>query len=158
MGNQTSQAFALLYLDDVDRYIKEKLRVKHYLRYMDDMIIFVKDKEQAKEYKQLISTRIEENGLLVNPKSQIIKIENGFNFLGWQFKLTCQGKIIQKVKRETKKRIIQKCKRKIKTMTKKEKQILCQSYKGLIGKGDSFVFLKKIKKIVNYKCQVKNKL
>lgn len=32
MGNQSSQCFALLYLDRIDRIIKEKLRVKHYVR------------------------------------------------------------------------------------------------------------------------------
>ena len=38
MGNQSSQCFALLYLDRVDRLIKEELRTKAYVRYMDDMI------------------------------------------------------------------------------------------------------------------------
>lgn len=39
MGNQTSQWFALYYLDSLDRLVKEKLRIRYYSRYMDDMIL-----------------------------------------------------------------------------------------------------------------------
>ena len=35
LGNQTSQWFALYYLDTVDRLIKEKLRIKYYVRYIN---------------------------------------------------------------------------------------------------------------------------
>lgn len=35
IGNQTSQWFGLYYLDEIDRLIKEKLRIKYYVRYMD---------------------------------------------------------------------------------------------------------------------------
>lgn len=36
IGNQTSQLFALLYLDGLDHFVKEKLGIKYYGRYMDD--------------------------------------------------------------------------------------------------------------------------
>ena len=36
IGNQTSQVFGMYYLNEVDRYVKEKLRIKVYSRYMDD--------------------------------------------------------------------------------------------------------------------------
>jgi len=39
MGNQTSQWFALYYLDKVDRIIKERYRIKRYTRYMDDLVL-----------------------------------------------------------------------------------------------------------------------
>ena len=48
LGNQASQWFALLYLDEVDRLIKEKLRIKHYVRYMDDFVLL----HHSKEYLQ----------------------------------------------------------------------------------------------------------
>ena len=35
LGNQSSQWFALLYLNKIDHYIKEQLRIKCYVRYMD---------------------------------------------------------------------------------------------------------------------------
>lgn len=37
LGNQSSQWFALYYLNKIDRYIKEKLQIKCYVRYMDDI-------------------------------------------------------------------------------------------------------------------------
>lgn len=49
MGNQTSQWFALYYLDPLDRLVKEKLRIKYYTRYMDDMILISENKEVLKE-------------------------------------------------------------------------------------------------------------
>ena len=35
IGNYTSQYFANIYLDKLDKYIKEELKVKYYIRYMD---------------------------------------------------------------------------------------------------------------------------
>ena len=49
LGNQTSQWFALLYLDEADRLIKEKLRIKYYVRYMDDFILLHHSKEYLHE-------------------------------------------------------------------------------------------------------------
>ena len=45
MGNQTSQWFALFYLDPLDRLVKEKLRIKYYTRYMDDCVLVSHSKE-----------------------------------------------------------------------------------------------------------------
>jgi retron-type reverse transcriptase len=44
IGSLTSQHFANLYLDRLDHYIKDYLRVKSYLRYMDDFILFCDEK------------------------------------------------------------------------------------------------------------------
>ena len=38
IGNLTSQFFANLYLDAVDHFIQEQLRVNTYLRYVDDCV------------------------------------------------------------------------------------------------------------------------
>ena len=35
IGNYTSQYFANIYLDKLDKYVKEELKVKYYIRYMD---------------------------------------------------------------------------------------------------------------------------
>lgn len=44
IGNLTSQHFANLYLGELDHHLKERRRVKGYLRYMDDLILFADDK------------------------------------------------------------------------------------------------------------------
>ena len=38
LGNQSSQWFALYYLNRIDRLIKKELKIKNYVRYMDDFI------------------------------------------------------------------------------------------------------------------------
>jgi len=45
IGNLTSQHFANLYLGELDHFLKDRLRVKSYLRYMDDFFLFSQDKE-----------------------------------------------------------------------------------------------------------------
>ena len=46
IGNQTSQWFALLYINAIDHVIKEKYRIKYYIRYMDDLVIIDNDKNK----------------------------------------------------------------------------------------------------------------
>jgi hypothetical protein len=44
IGNLTSQHFANLYLDPLDHFVKETLRVKGCVRYMDDVVLFADEK------------------------------------------------------------------------------------------------------------------
>lgn len=69
MGNQSSQCFALLYLDRMDRIIKEKLRVKFYVRYMDDMIMLVDDKNKADEILGTVRRELVTEHIELNPQS-----------------------------------------------------------------------------------------
>jgi retron-type reverse transcriptase len=48
IGNLSSQLFANLYLDVFDKYLKENLKVRYYMRYMDDFLILSNDKEELK--------------------------------------------------------------------------------------------------------------
>lgn len=66
MGNQSSQWFALYYLDKLDQIVKEQLNIKYYVRYMDDGILFYENKEYLKYclnvmQKQLVKDKIEFN-------------------------------------------------------------------------------------------------
>lgn len=47
IGNLTSQMFANLYLDPLDHFVREDLRVRHYLRYMDDFILLLGSRDEA---------------------------------------------------------------------------------------------------------------
>lgn len=94
IGNQTSQWFALFYLNKVDRLIKEKLRVKYYVRYIDDMILVHNHKEYLKFCKQEIEKCVkEELDLSLNSKTQIGRLKNGIDFLGFRHILCEKGKI-----------------------------------------------------------------
>ncbi len=46
IGNLTSQLFANVYLDSLDKYIKYCLWFRYYGRYVDDFVIFHQDKQK----------------------------------------------------------------------------------------------------------------
>jgi len=49
LGNLTSQLFVNIYLDGLDKYVKEQLKIKRYVRYADDFYIFYETKEECLE-------------------------------------------------------------------------------------------------------------
>ena len=49
IGNMTSQILAIFYLNDMDHYIKEDLKIKYYVRYQDDFLLFHESKQYLKE-------------------------------------------------------------------------------------------------------------
>lgn len=48
LGYYTSQWFANFYLQGLDWFIKQILKIKYYVRYMDDMVLLSKTKDQLK--------------------------------------------------------------------------------------------------------------
>jgi len=85
VGNLTSQLLANVYLDALDKYIKETLKVKYYIRYMDDFIILSHDKKELKRLFALIRRFLEnELDLTINPKSAIFNTKNGVDFCGYR--------------------------------------------------------------------------
>lgn len=81
--------------------IKQKFRVKHYIRYMDDMILFHKDKEHLQHIKDEIVKYLETIGLKLNEKSHMGKIEQGFTFMKIRMTLTEKGKVKKKFARKS---------------------------------------------------------
>lgn len=55
IGNYLSQFFANIYLNEIDHWIKEVLRIKCYYRYCDDIVIFGSSKEQLYKTYRMIS-------------------------------------------------------------------------------------------------------
>lgn len=102
IGNQTSQAFALLYLNDLDHLIKDKMGIKYYGRYMDDFYIIMPEKEKLKKILGIVKQEVEKLGLSLNPKTQIFPLKNGIDFLGFHSYLTDSGKIVKKIRRRSK--------------------------------------------------------
>jgi len=112
MGNQSSQWFALYYLDGIDRIIKEKYRIQWYSRYMDDLILLHPDKEilerclaDLKKYAGEILK------LEFSPKTQIFQVSQGVDYLGWHFYLTETGKVIRRLRTGNKRRFKRRLKR-----------------------------------------------
>ena len=109
IGNMTSQILAIFYMNDVDHFIKEKLKAKYYIRYMDDLMILDTNQEKLKEFYILIKKEIEKLKLNINEKSNIFNLKNGVSFLGYVFKIN-NGKIIIRYNNQTIRRITKKLK------------------------------------------------
>ena len=101
IGNMSSQFIAILYLNELDHFVKEKLKIKYYIRYMDDGILLHKDKEYLKYCLNEITKIIDKYKLKLNSKTQIININEGFDFLGFRYYIK-NNKLLMKVKNQTK--------------------------------------------------------
>lgn len=84
VGNLTSQLFANVYGNKLDKFCKHVLHIPLYIRYMDDFIILTDDLEQLKEWVKRIEEFLETEMLLhINPKSTILYAKNGIDFCGF---------------------------------------------------------------------------
>ena len=105
IGNYTSQFFANIYMNELDHYVKEGLKVKYYVRYMDDFIMFVRTKEDAKKVLFDVSKYVMEVlHLELNNKSRYYPNKMGLDFCGFR---------IYESYRLLRKRSIKKIKRKV---------------------------------------------
>lgn len=108
-GSQIVQIVGITALDKIDHYIKERLRIKHYIRYMDDFILLHPDKRYLMycldEIKRLLSAQKME---VSESKTFIHEISRPVKFLGFVYRLTNTGKVViladpEKIKHERKK-------------------------------------------------------
>jgi len=97
LGSQLSQITELAVLDDLDHYIKERLRIKHYLRYADDFVLIHPDQQTLQACLSDIRSKLAEIGLQLNSMTQIYPLKQGVKFLKWRFILTGSGKVIRKM-------------------------------------------------------------
>ncbi len=97
LGSQVSQLVALAVLDDIDHYIKERLRVKHYVRYMDDFILVSDNKEFLQHCRAEIESKLNAIGLQLNGKTVLYPLNQGVKMLKWRFIVTESGAIIRKM-------------------------------------------------------------
>lgn len=82
IGNMTSQVLAIFYLNDLDHFIKETLKIKYYVRYQDDFLLFHNSKNYLKYCLEEIKTFLQKEKLQLNSKSRLYKNTNNFIFLG----------------------------------------------------------------------------
>ena len=154
IGNLSSQTLAILYLNEMDYYIKEKLKVKFYLRYQDDGVLISEDKNFLKECLKKIEKIIKKYKLEFNNKTRMYKLTSGFEFLGFRF-IKIKNKLVIKVKNQTKRKF----KRKIKKLYKLYKmnkinfdriKMIESSYKGHLKYGNTNKLIINTKKLYEY--------
>ena len=149
LGNQTSQWFALYYLDPMDRLVKEKMRIRHYIRYMDDGVLIHESKEYLNEVLARMREKAKELHLEFNQKTQIVPISEGVDFLGFRFYLTDTGKVIRRLRTSNKrrwKRRLKKYKEEYRVRAKSYDEIKrsIASYNGHLAHGHSWKLKKKV--------------
>lgn len=103
LGNLTSQIFANIYMNELDQFVKQKLKIKYYIRYADDFIILDSNKDNLYKYTSILVNFLDENlKLELHPNKIILrKLSWGIDFLGY---IVLPHYILPRTK--TKKRII----------------------------------------------------
>ena len=101
LGYQTSQLFALMFLDEFDHAIKERFGVRYYGRQMDDFFIIDESKERLQGLLRDIRTIVGGLGLELNNKTAIFPLRNGIDFLGFHAYLTDTGAVVQRLRRDS---------------------------------------------------------
>ena len=85
LGNLTSQFFANLYLNELDQFVKHRLRVRGYVRYMDDLVLFHDDKAILPELeagiREFAKARLR---LVFHPSGGPLAARQGRLFLGFR--------------------------------------------------------------------------
>ena len=84
IGNLTSQWFANMVGNCLDQHVKHELKCKRYIRYMDNWLLLSDSKEELRGWLGEIERLSAEIGLVINPKTQIIKTADGVPFLGFR--------------------------------------------------------------------------
>jgi RNA-directed DNA polymerase len=85
LGNLTSQLLVNIYMNEFDHFVKQRLKVKHYVRYADDFVFLSADRD----YLRGVLLRVEgflqsQLHLSLHPdKVSIATFASGVDFLGW---------------------------------------------------------------------------
>lgn len=82
IGSMTSQILAIFYLNDMDHFIKEELKIKEYIRYQDDFILFSESKEYLEYCLERIKEFLKKEKLKLNEKTRIYSSNENICFLG----------------------------------------------------------------------------
>jgi len=84
IGNYTSQWFGNLYMNELDRELKQKHKVKTLIRYCDDFVMFSNYKPRLHNLKSWIETYLWQRLLLKFSRWSIFPVTQGVDFLGYR--------------------------------------------------------------------------
>ena len=98
LGSEVNQTCAIFYANDLDHFIKEKLKIKYHGRHMDDSYLIHHDKAYLEYCLNEIKNICNRDGIILNErKCKIINLKSdNLNFLKKQIRLTETGKIIMR--------------------------------------------------------------
>ena len=84
IGNLTSQWFANIVGNCLDQHVKHELKCRRYVRYMDNWLLVGESKDQLRAWLAEIERLLDGLGLVLNPKTQIVRAADGVPFLGYR--------------------------------------------------------------------------
>lgn len=86
IGNLTSQHLANLYLGPLDHLVKERLRVRGYLRYMDDLRFFGPDRASLEALRRAVAANARDVLRLEikDEATRLLPVADGVPFLGFR--------------------------------------------------------------------------
>ena len=84
IGNLTSQFFSNVYLDPLDHFVQERVRVGAYIRYCDDFVLFGHGRKELLACRDAVRSFLERLRLRLHPrKSVVYRVADGVPFLGF---------------------------------------------------------------------------
>ena len=111
-GSVISPILANMALDGIEKILLErfpKMKV-HLIRYADDLLVTAPSKEIAEDVREILGNFLAIRGLELSPeKTLITHIDDGFDFLGWNFR-KYKGTLLIKPSQKSIKSITQKLK------------------------------------------------
>jgi len=115
----------------IDKHQAAKYKV-NFSRYADDFIVTANTEEIAKEVKELIKVFLKDRGLeLSEEKTLITHIDNGFDFLGWNFR-KYYGKLLIKPSKKSIDKITEKISNTIKNGKNWKQEVLIDTLNPII--------------------------
>lgn len=85
IGNYTSQWFGNIYMNELDKFIKQTLRIKPEIRYCDDFLIFGDDKYVLHEQADRIENFLWGELRLTLSKKEVFPTSQGIDFVGYRY-------------------------------------------------------------------------
>ena len=149
LGNITSQIFANIYLDKLDKFVLEELKIKNYVRYNDDFIVLDENEQKLFADIKKIKTFLKDKLLLDLPKEKITfhKLNWGIDFCGC---IVLPNAVL--IRNRTKRRMFEKLDLSFKKLNAEKislndlKKVL-DSYFGLLSHINSYNLKMKVKNI-----------
>jgi RNA-directed DNA polymerase len=84
IGNLLSQIYSIIYMNELDQFIKRELKIKSYVRYVDDFMAIGLTLEEAKEFESRCEKFVQDKLNLELSHWTIEKIRKGINFVGYR--------------------------------------------------------------------------
>lgn len=156
IGNLTSQYFANIYLNELDKFITIQMGIVYYIRYADDFVILSENRQYLlnliPKIKQFLKSKLD---LTLHPQKIILrKFRSGVDFLGY---IVFPNYILPRTK--TKRRLIKKIKEKIKQyqnteIEKGKLEATIKSYLGYLSHASTHNFKKELISMIKSELEI----